>query len=77
MSMLQVRNISPETHRVLKSRAALAGQTLSEYVARELDFIASRPTPEEFFRPTPGRLANADAEREAAADIVRRERDSR
>lgn len=39
-----------EIHRVLKSRAALAGMSLSEYVLRELRRSVERPTPEELRR---------------------------
>ncbi|MBN8841002.1 MAG: hypothetical protein J0I25_12475 [Sphingomonadales bacterium] len=47
MSALQVRNIPDEVQRVLKQRAARAGQSLSEYVLGELRVLAERPTIEE------------------------------
>jgi plasmid stability protein len=48
MSMLQVRDLSENTHQVLKIRAAKARMSLSDYVARELDAIAERPTMDEW-----------------------------
>lgn len=47
MPMIQIRNVPDALHRVLKSRAALAGQSLSDYLLREVREIAARPTLEE------------------------------
>ncbi len=47
MPTLQVRDVPDEISRVLKTRAARAGQSLSEYVLAELRLIASRPTIDE------------------------------
>lgn len=44
MPIIQVRDISEETHRRLKVRAAEEGRTLSELVRDELDRAAARPT---------------------------------
>ena len=46
--MMQIRDVPDDVHAVLKSRAALAGVSLSEYVRGELARVARRPTPEEF-----------------------------
>ena len=46
--MLQVRNLSEQTHRELKVRAARAGMSLSDYVAAELDRCVAVPTVDEF-----------------------------
>lgn len=48
MSMLQVRNVPPDLHHTLKARAALSGMSLSEFVLKELERIAERPTVSEF-----------------------------
>jgi plasmid stability protein len=37
---LQVRNLSDETHRALKARAAREGRSLSDLVREELDRVA-------------------------------------
>jgi hypothetical protein len=42
--MIQVRNVPDELHRTLKVRAAQSGMTLSDYVLRELEALAGKPT---------------------------------
>jgi plasmid stability protein len=45
--MIQIRNVPEPLHRRLKSRAALAGMSLSDYLLNELRELADRPTVEE------------------------------
>lgn len=45
--MVQIRNMPDAMHRTLKSRAALAGMSLSEYLLAELRKSAEVPTMEE------------------------------
>ena len=45
--MIQIRNVPDDLHRKLKSRAALAGMSLSDYLLRELRHNADRPTVDE------------------------------
>ena len=45
--MIQVRNVPDEVHRTLKARAAAAGMSLSDYVKRDLEDAAARPSLEE------------------------------
>lgn len=45
--MIQVRNVPDPVHRTLKSRAAIAGMSLSDYIKRDLIEAAGRPTFEE------------------------------
>jgi antitoxin FitA len=47
MSMIQIRNVPETLHRRLKSRAALAGMSLSDYLLNEIRQLAERPTIEE------------------------------
>ena len=47
MAMIQIRNVPPELHRTLKIRAAEAGMTLSDYLLREIERSARRPTRKE------------------------------
>ena len=73
--MIQIRNVPAELHLRLKSRAALAGMSLSAYLLREIREVSERPTMEELR----ARLASrapiiSDL---TAADAVRAERDSR
>jgi plasmid stability protein len=42
--MIQLRNVPDNLHRKLKSRAALAGLSLSDYLLREVQRVAERPT---------------------------------
>jgi plasmid stability protein len=42
--MIQLRNVPDELHRKLKARAALEGLSLSDYVLREAERVAERPT---------------------------------
>lgn len=45
--MIQIRHVPAQLHRTLKSRAALAGMSLSDYLLAELKAIAERPTLQE------------------------------
>lgn len=73
--MIQVRNVPDDLHRRLKSRAALAGMSLSDYLLAELRRFADRPSPEEMRRRLAERLPMSVSETSAAA--VRAERDAR
>jgi len=75
MSMIQIRNVPEALHRKLKSRAALAGMTLSEYLLVEIRKVAERPTREDLLE----RLARRGEVilAESPADAVRSERDAR
>jgi plasmid stability protein len=43
-TMIQIRNVPDTLHRQLKSRAALAGMSLSDYLLGEIRGVAERPT---------------------------------
>ncbi len=43
-AMIQIRNVPDALHRRLKSRAALEGMSLSDYLLAELRRMAERPT---------------------------------
>jgi plasmid stability protein len=45
--MIQIRNVPDALHCRLKSRAALAGMSLSDYLLGEIRQVAERPTIEE------------------------------
>jgi plasmid stability protein len=42
--VIQIRNVPDALHRTLKARAAIAGQSLSDYVLAEIKEVAERPT---------------------------------
>ena len=46
-SMIQIRHVPEPLHRKLKARAAQEGKSLSDYLLREIERIAERPTLEE------------------------------
>lgn len=46
-AMIQIRNVPDPLHRRLKARAALAGMSLSDYLLREIQLVAERPTLDE------------------------------
>ena len=75
MSSLQIRNVPDDLHRRLKARAALEGQSLSEYALTELRRAMQRPTRRELA----DRVAAFEriTVSESSADAVRSERDSR
>ncbi len=75
MTSLQIRNVPDELHRRLKARAALEGQSLSEYALGELRRAMQQPTRRELVERVAAfeRLTVA----ESAADAVRAERDAR
>lgn len=45
--MIQIRNVPDALHQKLKSRAALAGMSLSDFLLDEIRRVAERPTPTE------------------------------
>ena len=73
--MIQIRNVPDDVHRSLKSKAALEGLTLSDFLLREVRLIASRPTPTEMAARLTSR--SPVKSRESMAQAVRRERDGR
>ena len=73
--MIQVRNVPDPLHRKLKARAAMAGMSLSDYLLRELEVVASRPTVREMRARLELRAPVELAE--SASDAVRAERDAR
>jgi antitoxin FitA len=74
-TMVQIRNVPTETHRLLKSRAAIEGLSMSDFILREIRKALDRPTRQEVLdrlRAQPVRRL-----RRSAAIVVRAERDSR
>lgn len=75
MKMVQIRNVPDDLHRGLKARAALEGQSLSEYALGELRRAMERPGRRELLErvrthaPVPGG--------ESSPAVVRAERDAR
>lgn len=74
MPTMQIRDVPVEVSRVLKARAAAAGQSLSDYLLVELTRIAERPTAAEIS----ARIARGGVnELTPAAQLLAAERASR
>lgn len=73
--MIQLRNVPEDLHRTLKSRAAAAGMSLSDYLLREIRQVAQRPTVAELRERVHRR--GGVALHVSAGDAVRQERDAR
>jgi hypothetical protein len=72
-STIQIRNVPAALHRRLKSRAALAGMSLSKYLLNELHEVAQRPTIDELRARLRSRAEIASTD--PPAEAVRAERD--
>ena len=72
--MIQLRNVPDDLHRTLKSRAALAGVSLSDYLIGEIRRSAERPPIDELRRRL--RSRKAVTPRVPPAEAVRVERDT-
>ena len=72
--MVQIRNVPEALHRKLKVRAAASGQTLSDYLLREMERLAARPTRDEMLARIHSR--SRVTLKTPAAAVIREERDS-
>jgi predicted CopG family antitoxin len=68
--MLQIRNVADEVYTVLKARAARERMSLSDFIKRELERAAGRPSILEWLgktreaKPMPAKISSAQAVRE-------------
>jgi plasmid stability protein len=76
MGTLQVRDVPDDLSRVLKERAAEAGQSLSEYVLALLRAQAQRPTMDQWLDRVASREP-VDLPPDAGADALRTAREER
>jgi plasmid stability protein len=70
--LIQIRNVPDLVHRKLKSRAALEGLSLSEFLLKEIEQVAERPSLKELAE----RLAKSAPVKYkiSPAEILRQER---
>lgn len=68
--MIQLRNVPDEVHRTLKSRAARAGMSLSDYLRDEVGRLAALPTWDEMIERIK-RRPPVTLKKGAAARIIR------
>ncbi len=71
--MIQVRDVPARLHGTLKSRAAREGMSLSDFIKRELERVAERPTMREWLEQT--QIAKRIPGKRTAAQVVRELRD--
>lgn len=76
MATIQIKNIPPETHAVLRRRAAEAHQSLQEYMRAQLIRDASRPTLNEVLARA-GNDSGGSISLEDVVRTIREDRDSR
>lgn len=73
--LIEIPNVPDGVLETLEARATTSGMSLSEYLLREIEFLAQRPTEQELLErlATRGRVKLSIS----SADAVRQERDSR
>ena len=73
--MIQLRDVPEEVHRTLKARANREGMSLSDFIKRELERTAERPTMREWLQRT--QQGKPIPSKRSAACIIRELRDAR
>jgi antitoxin FitA len=73
--MIQIRDVPDSVHGTLKSRAAREGMSLSDFIKRELEHVAERPTMREWLGLT--QQARPISSKRTASRIIRELRDER
>lgn len=72
---IQIRDVPDEVHAVLRSRAALAGKSLSDFLRDEIEELGSRPPVAEVLLRARGRSGGADHRSVVAAVRSGRDQD--
>ena len=73
--MIQVRDVPEQVHGTLKARAAREGMSLSDFIKRELERAAERPSMREWLEQA--HQAKPIPAKRSAAQVVRELRDGR
>ena len=73
--MIQVRDVPESVHGTLKARAAREGMSLSDFIKRELERVAERPTMAEWLDSTA--QVKRIPSRQTAAQVIRELREER
>lgn len=76
MTSVQIKNVPPETHAVLKGRAMARHQSLQQYLLDLLNGEAQRPSMEEWVQRVSHRRGGSAPTDEVVA-LIRADRDSR
>jgi uncharacterized protein (DUF1778 family) len=72
---IQIRNVPDDVHRALRTQAAAAGKSLSDYVLEQVEEVAARPTNAEIFRRASERASGGGVSRQDIVDAIRSGRD--
>lgn len=75
MTSIQIKNVPPDVHRVLRSRAAEAGMSLQEYLLTKLTEEARQPTLKEVLDRA-GQRTGAKLTPKEALEYLHAERES-
>lgn len=75
MKTIQIRNVPDRTHRELRTRAAAAGMSLSDYLLEELDRVARRPPMADVLRRADSRAGGVAVDEIVAAVRSGRDRE--
>ena len=73
--MIQIRDVPAEVHGILKARAAREGMSLSDYLKKQLELSARRPTMREWLEAASQRKPIRS--RRSAVEVLRELRESR
>jgi plasmid stability protein len=73
VKVIQIRNVPDEVHRTLRTRAAAAGMSLSDYLLGELVRVTERPAIADVLARSSRRSGGVSAD--AIVDAVRAGRD--
>ena len=76
MPSVQIKNVPQDVHRVLRRRAAEAGQSLQEYLRARIVEEARRPTLDEVLRRV-GERSGGQVSLTEAVEALRDDRDQR
>lgn len=77
MPSVQIKNVPPDVHQILRERASKAGQSLQAYLLAGLEEQASKPTNEEVFDRINKECSGGDVSFEFATRVIREDRDAR
>jgi plasmid stability protein len=73
--MIQIRDVPEQIHGILKARAAREGMSLSDYLKKELEQVAERPSTREWLELT--QKIKPVSSKRSGAQVIRELRDAR
>jgi antitoxin FitA len=76
MATVQIKNVPPDVHQILRDRASKAGQSLQAYLLAQLEEQASKPTIKELFDRIGKERSGGQVSLAYAAKVVREDRDA-